>query len=51
MAALLWMRTDRDASVTDFLKLGCFGTLVEGAASRMKERVMLQRQTLEALKQ
>lgn len=50
-AALLWMRTDRHADPRDFLTLGVFPTNVQEAAQEMAERVRLQREYLESLKE
>lgn len=49
-AALLWMRTDRNASLLNFLSLGCFGTVIEDAAHALAESVESKRQSLEELR-
>ena len=49
-AALLWMRTDRNAEVGNFLTLGVFGEEIQQATARLVTRVELQRASLEALK-
>lgn len=48
-AALLWMRTDRAASTTDFLTLGVFGSEVTAAAHRLSAHVEEQRAYIRSL--
>lgn len=48
-AALLWMRTDRPASTTNFLTLGVFGPEVTAAAHRLDARVEEQRAYIRSL--
>lgn len=49
-AVLLWMRTDKDASLLDVLKLGVFGDNLLAAFHRLDETVKEKRQALEALR-
>lgn len=49
-AVLLWMRTDRDASLTDVLSLGVFGPEMLAAFERLVAAVEERRNTLEAYK-
>lgn len=50
-AVLLWMRTDRHATLRNFLTLGVFGQGIIDATLRLEARVRKQRHALEALRQ
>ncbi|WAX24083.1 DNA polymerase I [Xanthomonas phage P4] len=47
-AALLWMRTDRDAELLDFLSLGCYGPKMIEAAYRLSAAVVEKKEILRA---
>lgn len=48
-AALLWMRTDRDASITDFLKVFPHNDDIIAAAERLTHRVAIEKAELEKI--
>lgn len=50
-AMLLWMRTDRHATLRDFLSLGVFGPDIEAAVMRTEARVRKERARLKELQE
>jgi len=49
-AVLLWMRTDRHATLRNFLTLGVFGSNIEAAVMRLENRVRNERAALAELR-